>query len=78
VIFIILKRNLLRHCPTMSDLPPASPSPSPAGKRLLALAVAFAVALCTVPVFFNPAAQLASREWFAGTDTYMPMLHVKD
>jgi len=62
----------------MSDLPPASPSPSPAGKRLLALAVAFAVALCIVPVFFNPDAQLASGEWFAGTDTYMRMVHVKD
>lgn len=51
---------------------------SRAGTLLLGLALTLALGVAIVPTFFVTEAQLATGEWFAGVDTYMRVLRVRE
>ena len=58
--------------------PPTLPRPTRIGSLLLGMAIVLALGVDIIPTFFLPEAQLARGEWFAGVDTYMRVVRVRE
>ncbi len=91
MILIILKRTILSHAPRMTNAsdphstrtsPPSPDAPAPDARDgsalYLWLALVLAVGFAIVPTLFDIVTKYAGGEWFAGVDTYMRLVRVRE